>query len=261
MSLIRFDHAVLLMHEEARAREFYQEYLGGQVMKTFAREREGKVFNRSFLRLGEGQVVALFEDRVVPPPPRATREWPAVTFLVSAERYARAMAEFDGEVQRLNLVGAVDTFYTHDTEGNAIGFSKGEPGAATLLERLEFDVPRIEEGIRYYGNVFCLGDPETGVFPGGMQYAWFPVGARTQGLLVVEHAEAPGANPGQHFAFQVMTEEHLELKRLLEKRGGQEVPGHEGVRPEGEISTYQRDPWGRKMQWITHAPGSDGEAA
>jgi catechol 2,3-dioxygenase-like lactoylglutathione lyase family enzyme/predicted enzyme related to lactoylglutathione lyase len=252
MSLIRFDHAVLLANEERRARDFYVDYLGAEVEKTFVRNREGRELHRSFLGLCAGMGLALFEDQVAVPPPRVAREWPAVVFHVPAAVYDRVVAELDGVSVDLAVPGAGATFYTHDTEGNAIGFSVADVEGPRLL-RLEFDCPRLEEGVKFYGDVFALGSPESGLLPGGQPYAWFGLGSAGQGLLVVEHPDAPGANPGQHFAFLVAAEEHMKLKAQLEDRGGKEVPGHEGPRPEGEISTYMRDPWGRKLQWITHA--------
>lgn len=251
MSIRRFDHAVLLANEEPRARAFYVEYLGAEVLKTFSRNREGREMHRSFLGLDDGMGLGLFEDRVAVPPPTQDRDWPAVTFRVSIDRFAKASEELDGVLVEVPLMGGGPTFYTHDTEGNAIGFH-ASPEAGTRLLRLEFDCPRLEEGSDFYANIFALGSPETGVFPGGLPYAWFRTGDVGQGLLAVERPDAPGPNPGQHFAFLVGPEDHLELKRLLEQRGGTEVPGHEGTRPDGEISTYMRDPWGRKLQWITH---------
>lgn len=259
MSLIRFDHAVILVNEEERARNFYVDYLGARVEKTFTRSRDGRDLHRSFLLLNDGMGLGLFEDKVAVPPPRADREWPAVVFSVSAAMHERAASELDGVTVDLALPGAGRTFYTHDSEGNAIGFSVGEgDGDGARLLRLEFDSPRLEEAVKFYGDVFALGSPETGLLPAGQPYAWFRLGSAGQGLLAVEHPEAPGENPGQHFAFLVAPDDHMKLKAQLEDRGGKEVPGHEGPRPEGEISTYMRDPWGRKLQWITHAEMSEG---
>lgn len=252
MSLIRFDHAVLLANEEGRAREFYLDYLGAELDHAFTRNREGRVLHRSFLELRAGMGLALFEDQVAVPPPRTDREWPAVVFQVPSDMYDRAVAELDGVTADLGLPGAGTTFYTHDSEGNAIGFSVGDVDGARLL-RLEFDCPRLEDAVKFYGDVFALGSPEVGLLPGGQPYAWFRVGSAGQGLLAIEHPDAPGDNPGQHFAFLVAADDHMSLKEQLEDRGGKEVPGHEGTRPDGEISTYMRDPWGRKLQWITHA--------
>lgn len=260
MSLIRFDHAVILVNEEERARDFYVDYLGAHVEKTFSRDRDDRVLHRSFLLLSDGMGLGLFEDKVAVPPPRAEREWPAVVFSVSSQMYERAVSDLDGITVEVNLPGAGTTFYTHDPEGNAIGFSVVEGEGARLL-RLEFDSPRLEEAVKFYGDVFALGSAETGLLPGGQPYAWFPVGSSGQGLLAVEHADAPGANPGQHFAFLVAPEDHMNLKAQLQDRGGKEVPGHEGPRPEREISTYMRDPWGRKLQWITHADMAMGAPA
>lgn len=251
MSIVRFDHAVLLANEEPRAREFYTEYLQANVDKTFVRNREGRELHRSFSSLDDGHGVGLFEDRVAVPPAKQIREWPAVVFEVPQTLFDKAAKELDGELIDVPLPGADQTFYTHDPEGNAVGFSVSETDQ-TLLLRLEFDTPRLEEAVSFYGDIFALGTPETGLLPGGMPYAWFRIGDSRQGLLAVEHPQAPGENPGQHFAFLVSRDGHLELKEQLESRGGTEVPGHEGTRPDGEISTYQRDPWGRKLQWITH---------
>lgn len=252
MSIERFDHAVLLANEEPRAREFYVEYIGATVEKTFVRNREGRELHRSFLGLEEGHGLGLFEDKTAVPPPRSIREWPAVVFQVSKERYDKAMAELDGEVHDMALPAAEPTFYTHDTEGNAIGFSSSGDGDGSLLLRFEIDAPRLEEAVSFYGDIFALGTPESGLMPGGMPYAWFRPNDSRQGVLAVEHPDAPGDNPGQHFAFLIGRANHTELKSQLEQRGGKEVPGHEGERPEGEISTYMRDPWQRKLQWITH---------
>lgn len=252
MSIARFDHAVLLANEEPRAREFYVDYLGAKVEKTFVRNRDGRELHRSFLLLEEGQGLGLFEDKTAVPPPRAPREWPAVVFQLSQEGFERAVGELEGEMHELGLPNVAPTFYTHDTEGNAIGLASSGNGDGTLLLRFEIDTPRLEEAVSFYGDIFALGTPESGLMPGGLPYAWFRVGDERQGVLAVEHPDGPGANPGQHFAFLVGRADHTQLKEHLSERGGKEVPGHEGERPDGEISTYMRDPWERKLQWITH---------
>lgn len=252
MGIVRFDHAVLLVNDEARARKFYVDTLGAEVTKQFMRTLKGKDCNRSFLELGtDGHVLGLFEDPVVVPPIRTKREWPAVVFSVPQHDFETARNSMDGVLEELDIPGLRPTFYTHDPEGNAIGLTAGAEDGPQLV-RLEVDCPDIEEGIDFYSDVFSMGKPETGELDGGMAYAWWSLNDTGGGLMAVAHAAAPGDNPGQHYAFLLTPEEeHRELKRQLAVRGIEEAPGRPGEREEDEVSTYVRDPWGRKLQWIT----------
>ncbi|MFA9446104.1 VOC family protein [Egicoccus sp. AB-alg6-2] len=252
MGIVRFDHAVLLAHDEARARAFYLDLLDAEVTKTFMRPLKGKDCHRSFLRLGDhGHVIGLFEDPFEVPPPRTAREWPAVVFSVPAHRFERVVETSDGVLEACDIPGFSPTFYTHDTEGNAIGLTVTKSESPQLV-RLELDCPDIQEGIDFYGDVFAMGTPETGKLSGGEPFAWWRLDDAGGGLLSVAHADAPGANPGQHYAFLVTPDaEHHALKAQLSERGIEEAPGRPGERNEGEISTYVRDPWGRKLQWTT----------
>lgn len=252
MAIVRFDHSVLLVNDEARAREFYVDMLGAEVTKRFMRTLKGKECHRSFLRLGEnGHVIGLFEDPVEVPLAKKTREWPAVVFSVRPETFEKAVGSLDGTIEHIDIAGFNPTYYPHDSEGNAIGLTPSDADRPQLT-RLELDCPSIDEGIDFYENVFAMGTPQTGTLEAGHPYAWWPLQENGSGLLVVAHADAPGANPGQHYAFLLIPEEkHAELKKKLAARGIEEAPGRPGERNEGELSTYIRDPWGRKLQWTT----------
>lgn len=254
MALIQFDHAVWLANEEARARKFYQEILGASVEKTFVRNRQGRELHRSFLSLGpSGHVIGLFEDKTAVPEPQSAREWPAVVFRMPPDRYADVTRQLSGtRVEGINRDGT-ETFYTFDSEGNAVGFVPQTGASEVTLLRLEFDVPRIEDAVSFYSTVFGIELGEYGFFPQGMCYAWFPVGGGEQGLMAIERPGAPGPNPGQHFAFLVSHADHTALKENLKRLGVEESEGHEGERVPGEMGTYVDDPWGHKLQWITHA--------
>jgi predicted enzyme related to lactoylglutathione lyase len=258
MNIIRFDHAVLLMNDERRARPFYASVLGAELDHDFVRTRNGRDFHRSFLNLGNGHGLGLFEDRTPVPGPRSGREWPSVVFRVPAESYEAAVkaAEAAGGTavrERVSLPGFQETAYLLDTEGNGIGLTPGGAGgSAASLARLEFEVGDLDVAVPYYQDVFGLDEVETGVLPGRYPYAWFPLRQEDQGLLLVEHQDQPGRNPGQHFAFLVSRDDHLAGRERLDSFGVEQVPGHEGPRPENEIGTYVIDPWGRKLQWITN---------
>jgi catechol 2,3-dioxygenase-like lactoylglutathione lyase family enzyme len=248
--VLQFDHAVLLMNDERRSRPFYQKLLAAGLDHEFVRSRDGRDFHRSFLTLGDGQGLALFEDRTPVPEPRGRREWPTVVFAVRDDLYDAAVPGLDGLSETPNLPGVRETFYTHDPEGNAIGLTRKESGPTTL-SRLEVDVTSIEDGVRFYQDVLGLPAPETGVFPGRHHsYAWFRFG--DQGVLLVEHPDAPGPNPGQHFAFLLRRAAHLEARERLVRMRVPQLEGHEGKRPDNELGTYVADPWGRKLQWITN---------
>lgn len=254
MAIKRFDHAVLLANDESRARKFYLEILGATVEKTFVRNRQGHEYHRSFLKLGSsGHVVGLFEDTTPVPEPTSPREWPAVVFRVPPGHYVQLTQQLSGtRVAGISQDGA-ETFYTFDTEGNALGFTPGPGATETTLLRLEFDAPKLEAAVTFYSTVFGIEMRESGFYPQAVPYAWFPVGNQGQGILVVERAGAPGPNPGQHFAFLVSHAKHEALKQNLQRLGVEEAVGHEGERIPGEMGTYVDDPWGHKMQWITHA--------
>jgi catechol 2,3-dioxygenase-like lactoylglutathione lyase family enzyme len=263
VNIIRFDHAVLLMNDERRARPFYLKVLGAELDHDFVRTRNGRDFHRSFLNLGNGHGLGLFEDRTPVPSPRSGREWPAVVFRVPADSYeatvraaeaAAATAAGNAVVrEQVNLAGQRETAYLLDTEGNGIGLTPGDgTGPAATLARLEFDVGDLDVGIGYYQDVLGLDEVETGILPGHLPYAWFPLRQEDQGVLLVEREDAPGRNPGQHFAFLVGRDDHLAARERLASLGVEQVPGHEGPRPENEIGTYVIDPWGRKLQWITN---------
>ena len=258
MNIIRFDHAVLLMNDERRARPFYLNVLGAELDHDFVRSRNGRDFHRSFLTLGNGHGLGLFEDRTPVPAPRSAREWPSVVLRVPEDSYGATIkaAEAVGAVvvrDEVNLPGFRETAYLLDPEGNGIGLTPGDAGtSATVLARLEFDVGDLDAGIPFYQDTFGLDEVETGILPGHLPYAWFPLRQEDQGLLLVEREDAPGRNPGQHFAFLVGRDDHLAGRDRLESLGVEQVPGHEGPRPENEIGTYVIDPWGRKLQWITN---------
>jgi catechol 2,3-dioxygenase-like lactoylglutathione lyase family enzyme len=259
MSVIQFDHTVLVVDEEKRARDFYMDFLGAIVDHTFTREGRvpGKTLHRSLLMInGLGHGLGLFEDRVAVPVPKKTREYATVVFRVDPVRYQRALNELDGFEIDVPIKGAGVTYYTHDSEGNPIGFTQGAIGAESFLLRLEVDIPRLEEATKFYEEVFGLPRTETGIMAttdGQRPYAWFGIGDVGQGILVVEDANAPSENHGHHYAFLLEHAEHLALKENLVRLGVEELEGHEGERVEGEIGTYVMDPGGRKLQWITHA--------
>jgi predicted enzyme related to lactoylglutathione lyase len=258
VNIIRFDHAVLLMNDERRARPFYIKLLGATLDHDFVRTRNGRDFHRSFLNLGGGHGLGLFEDRTPVPSPRPGREWPTVVFRVADESYEATVkeAEASGSVvvrDEVSLPGFRETAYLLDTEGNSIGLTLGGAGgSAATLARLEFDVGDLDVAVPFYQDVFGLDEVETGILPGSLPYAWFPLRGEDQGVLLVERQDEPGRNPGQHFAFLVGRDDHLAGQRRLAAFGVEQVPGHEGKRPEGEIGTYVIDPWGRKLQWITN---------
>lgn len=264
MNIIRFDHAVLLMNDERRARPFYLKVLGAELDHDFVRTRNGRDFHRSFLNLGNGHGLGLFEDRTPVPDPRTAREWPSVVFRIPEDSFEGAVktaAAEGAEIVReeLDLPGFRQTAYLLDTEGNGIGLTPGGPsrtgapdGSAATLARLEFEVGDLDVAVPFYQDVFGLDEVETGILPGRSPYAWFPLPAEDQGLLLVERADAPGRNPGQHFAFLIGRDDHLAGRERLTSLGVEQLPGHEGPRPEGEIGTYMADPWGRKLQWITN---------
>jgi catechol 2,3-dioxygenase-like lactoylglutathione lyase family enzyme len=259
VTIIRFDHAVLLMNDERRARPFYQSVLGAQLDHDFIRNRNGRDFHRSFLNLGNGHGLGLFEDRKAVPGPRSAREWPSVVFRVPEDSYeaavkaAEAAAGAPAVREAVNLPGFRETAYLLDTEGNGIGLTPGDvDGPAATLARLEFEVGDLDAAVSYYQDIFGLEEVETGVIPGSFPYAWFPLRQEDQGLLLVERQDEPGRNPGQHWAFLVSRDEHLAGRERLDSLGVEQVPGHEGPRPENEIATYVIDPWGRKLQWITN---------
>lgn len=256
MDIIRFDHAVLLMNDERRARPFYLETLGATLDHDFVRSRDGHDYHRSFLNLSNGHGIGLFEDRIPVPEPRGVRDYPAVVFRVPPSALEAAVSSFEDENrpmsrEKLGLPGTGETVYVQDTEGNAIGLTFGGDDAATLA-RLELDVSDLDKGIAFYQDVFGLEKVESGILPGRQPYAWFPIESENQGLLLVEDEDAPGKNPGQHYAFLIGRAAHLEAKERLKSLGVPELRGHEGPRPDGEIGTYVADPWGRKLQWITN---------
>lgn len=258
MSIVQFDHTVLVVDDEDRARNFYIDYLGATVHHTFVREGRvpGKTMHRSLLLINNmGHGLGLFEDRFSVPTPKKTREFATVVFRVSPDRYDRAVRDLDGVEEKLPIPGAGVTYYTHDTEGNPIGFTVGEEGIESFLLRLELDIPRLDEATSFYEEVFGLPRTETGILPGDEHrpYAWFGIGSEGQGVLVVEDPAAPSENHGHHYAFLLKHDEHLALKENLVRLKVEELPGHEGDRVEGEIGTYVMDPGGRKLQWITHA--------
>ena len=257
MNIIRFDHAVLLMNDERRARPFYINVLGAKLDHEFVRTRNGRDFHRSFLSLGKGHGLGLFEDRTPVPGPRSGREWPSVVFRIPEDSYeatVKAAAGTGATVREgFNLPGFRETAYLLDTEGNGIGLTPGgDSGSPIALARLELEVGDLDRAIPFYQDVFGLDELETGILPGQSPYAWFPLPEDEQGLLLVEHQDAPGRNPGQHFAFLVGRDDHLSGRERLASLGVEPVPGHEGQRPENEIGTYVIDPWGRKLQWITN---------
>ena len=261
MNIIRFDHAVLLMNDERRARPFYLKVFGAELDHDFVRTRNGRDFHRSFLNLGKGHGIGLFEDRTPVPAARSAREWPSVVFRVPSDSYEATVkaAEAAGASvvrEEVNLPGFRETAYFLDPEGNGIGLTSGNGGgptaAAATLARLELDVGDLDAAVPFYQDAFGLDEVETGILPGRSPYAWFPLREEDQSVLLVEREDAPGRNPGQHFAFLVGRDDHLAGRERLVSFGVEQVPGHEGPRPENEIGTYVLDPWGRKLQWITN---------
>jgi catechol 2,3-dioxygenase-like lactoylglutathione lyase family enzyme len=257
VNILRFDHAVLLMNDEQRARPFYLDVLGATLDHDFVRTRNGRDFHRSFLNLGGGHGLGLFEDRKPVPSPRGEREWPSVVLRVPADSYESIIkaAEAAGQAvvrEEVALPGFRETAYFLDPEGNGLGVTVGDGGSAPTLARLELEVGDLDAAIPFYQDGLGLGEVETGILPGSFPYAWFPLRREDQGVLLVEREDAPGRNPGQHFAFLVGRDDHLAGRDRLVALGIEQVPGHEGPRPEGEIGTYVIDPWGRKLQWITN---------
>jgi catechol 2,3-dioxygenase-like lactoylglutathione lyase family enzyme len=254
MLIKQFDHAVILVNDEPRAREFYVDCLGAEVKETVVRERPGGNYNRSFLSLRRhGQVLGLFEDSKKVPPARIPRDWPAVVYSLPRQNFDEVRARLAGVASNMQFPGGTaTTFYTFDSEGNPVGFSPND-GNTTELLRLEVDVPDIDQGATFYGDILGLGDPETGLLPDRSPYAWFPVGERGQSVLLTERPDAPGGNPGHHFAFLVGHAEHAELKANLKSRGIPDIQLRSSARGQDEEGTYIRDPWGRALQWVTHS--------
>lgn len=265
MAIVQFDHAVVLVDDDTRSQEFYTEFLGASHPHGPApTEINGRIYHHTFMKLEDrGQSIGLFETPRAVPTPKAERELTCVVYRVSTERYEKAKSALTGIELMGPALGDAPTFYTHDSEGNPIGFVANGSGTPTMLDRLELDVPHLESAIRFYESIFGLGSPEVGVLPrdwGRNDYARFPVGDYGQALVIIESPDAPAANVAQHLAFLITRKHHLALKENLKQQGVEEVvgrPGGEEVRLEGEIGTYLMDPGGRKLQWITNASTED----
>ncbi len=272
-----FDHFVVPVNDLVAAEEFYEQVLGGTVVKRNGlnvRQRKHGSIPHTFITIA-GKRIGVYLQDDEREPPKAARGTPTYSFTTTRQgldEVRRALEQWkiscDGPVKNSHAFAAESLFFC-DPAGNhfAVYLPHGEAGKnATSSERmtgvgyLELEAPNVSASIKFYEQVLGFAlverdiDERTNLPRATMQMA------SGQRLILTEMPFSPKGLvmsrtvPGPHLGFYVAHDNWSAALALLERLA---IPnGDRGVEAkdrgnDGTAGTYMDDPAGYVIQYIT----------
>jgi catechol 2,3-dioxygenase-like lactoylglutathione lyase family enzyme len=272
-----FDHFVVPVNDLVAAEEFYEQVLGGTVVKRNGlnvRQRKHGSIPHTFIKLA-GKRIGVYLQDDERQPPKGARGTPTYSFTTTRHGLAEVKGALEawkisceGPVKNYHSFAAESLFFC-DPAGNhfAVYLPHGDGEKdATQSERmtgvgyLELEAPDLGASIKFYEQAlgFALlerdADPRVQLARATMQMA------SGQRLILLETPFSPKGLvmsrtvPGPHLGFYVARENWRDALALLTELG---IPnGDRGVEAkdrgtDGTAGTYMDDPAGYVIQYIT----------
>ena len=246
------DHVAIPVRDLDKAEVFYLEWLGLK-LKTRRKNLDGSP-RQTYVLAGEN-IIGLHLPGVTAEASASTA--PRVGIAVSAERFAAIL-------KRLETAGHPFTVAAHeqtpppvlqsacflDTDGNwvEIGVWR-DPSSTEYLSQMIVETVDVEKAKNFYVNV--LGMKALGRF--GEEHFLELQSGQFYGLRPVTSLSERSRRHGRgcHIAFNVSHDEFDEILQKIPAYGGQnqgDPRADDGLRPEGEKSTYFFDPDKNRLQ-------------